>query len=208
MPACADLELCKAQGNPPLGERDGHGCRAGRGGRLHGMCGEQEEGESEMHRICNPCLDKKQKGSGGSSNQPKRRSPASAFLQQGASKKKASSASASRKRLTLAQKLEVLKLLDQKVSYAEIARRFGNGTTAIGTIKQERSKLEGDAASSARSASSKSSRGGDFPKVRPLLWFKIEQEERTNSSFAETCPPFFCVSLLCSHTFFKLSPSP
>ena len=116
MPACADLELCKAPDNPPLGERDGHGCRAGCGGRLHGMCGEQEEGESEMHHICNSCLDKKQKGSGGSSNQPKRRSPASAFLQQGASKKKASSASASRKRLTLAQKLEVLKLLDQKAS--------------------------------------------------------------------------------------------
>ena len=80
------------------------------------MCGEQEEGESEMHHICNSCLDKKQKGSGGSSNQPKRRSPASAFLQQGASKKKASSASASRKQLTLAQKLEVLKLVDQKAS--------------------------------------------------------------------------------------------
>ena len=99
------------------------------------MCGEQEEGESEMHRICDPCPDKKQQGSGGSSNQPKRRPPASAFLQQGASKKKASSASASRKRLTLAQKLEVLKLLDEKVSYAEIARRFGYGTSAIGTIK-------------------------------------------------------------------------
>ena len=39
--------------------------------------------------------------------------------------------------------------------------------------------------------------------MRPLLWFKIEREERTNSSFAETCPPFFCVSLLCSHTFFQ-----
>ena len=197
MPACADLELCKAPDNPPLGERDGHGCRAGCSGRLHGMCGEQEGGESEMHRICNPCLDNKQKGSGGSSNQPKRRSPASAFLQQGVSKKNASSASASRKRLALAQKLEVLKLLDQNVSYAEIARRFGCGTTAIETIKQERSKLEVDATSSARSVSSKRSRGEDFPKVRPLLWFKIAREERTNSSFAETCPPFFCVSLLC-----------
>ena len=39
--------------------------------------------------------------------------------------------------------------------------------------------------------------------VRPLLWFKIEREERTNSSFAETCPLFFGVSLLCSHTFFQ-----
>ena len=81
MPACADLELCKAPENPPLGGTDGHGCRAASGGRLHGICGEQEEGESEMHHICNPCLDKKQKGSGGSSNQPKRRSPTSAFLQ-------------------------------------------------------------------------------------------------------------------------------
>ena len=35
-------------------------------------CGEQEEGECEMHRICNLCLEKKQKGSGGSTNQPKR----------------------------------------------------------------------------------------------------------------------------------------
>ena len=145
-----------------------------------------------MHRICNLCFDKK-KGSGGSSNKPKRRSPASASLQQGASKKKASSASASRKRLNLAQKLEVLRRLDQKVPYAGIARRFGCATTAIGTIKQERSKLEEDAASSARSASPKSSRGGDFPKVRPLLWFKIEREERTNCSFAETCPLFVLV---------------
>ena len=80
-----------------------------------------------MHRICNPCLDKKQKGSGGSSNQPKRRSPAFALLQQGASKKKASSASASRKRLTLAQKLEVLKLLDQK-AYMDAQHKHNNET--------------------------------------------------------------------------------
>ena len=111
-----DLELCKAPDNPPLGERDGLGCRAGCGGRLHGMCDEQEEGEIEMHRICNPCLDKEQKDSGGSLDQPKHRPPASAFLQQGSSKKKASSASASRELLTLAQKLEVPKLLDQKAS--------------------------------------------------------------------------------------------
>ena len=73
MPACADLELCKAPDNPPLKEKDGHGCRAGGGGRLNGMCSEQGEGESEMNRICNPCLDKKQKGSGDSSNQLNKR---------------------------------------------------------------------------------------------------------------------------------------
>ena len=101
------------------------------------MCGEQEV-ESEMHRIiCNPCLDKKQKGSGGSSNQPERPSHASAFLQQGASKKKTSSASTSRKRLTLAQKLEVFKLLDEKV-YAEIARG-----SAVAPPRLERSGSRG-----------------------------------------------------------------
>ena len=144
---------------------------------------------------------KEQKGSGGSSNQPKRRSPASAFLQQGASKKKASSASASRKRLTLAQKLEVLKLLDQKVSYAEIARRFGGGITAIETMKQESSKLGGGTASSARSASSTSSRGGYFPKVCPRLW-----KQRTIS---QRFVPLFLVPRFFVRThLFKTSPSP
>ena len=60
MPACADLELCKLP-NRPLGEEDGHGCRLGCGGRLHGLCGEpEEEGGSEIHRVCNPCIAKKQ----------------------------------------------------------------------------------------------------------------------------------------------------
>ena len=167
------------------------------------MCGVQEEGESEMHRICNLCLDKKEGRRFLESTQASiSRICVSATRRV---QKKASSASASRKRLALAQKLEVLKLLDRKVPHAEIeiARRFGCGTTAIGTIKQARSKLEGDAASSARSASSKSSRGGDFPKVRPLLWFKIEREERTNSNFAETCPLFVWCLAPSSQTFSK-----
>ena len=157
-----------------------------------------------MHRICNPCLDKKQKGSGDSSNQPKRRFPASASLQQGASKKKASSLSAFRKRLTLAHELEVLKLLDQKVSCAEIARRFGCGATAIGTIKQERSKLEGDAASNARRASSTSSRGEDCPKVRPLVGLKLN-ERKEQAAVSQRLVPFFfwCLARLVAHIFSK-----
>ena len=82
MPACADLELCKLP-NRPLGEKDGHGCRRGCGGRLHGVCGEPEEKSGrEIHRVCNPCIAKKQK-TPDSSNQPKRASPNSELVGDG-----------------------------------------------------------------------------------------------------------------------------
>ena len=66
MLVCADQELCKLP-NRPLGEKDGHQCRLGCGGRLHGICGEpEEEGGHEIHRVCNPCIAKKQKTPGSS----------------------------------------------------------------------------------------------------------------------------------------------
>ena len=75
MPACADLELCKLP-NRPLGEKDGHGCRLGCGGRLHGICGEpEEEGGREIHRVCNPFIAKKPK-TPDSLTQPERASKA------------------------------------------------------------------------------------------------------------------------------------
>ena len=82
MPACADLELCKLP-NRPLGEKDGHGCRLSCGGRLHGICGEpEEEGGREIHRVCNPCIAKKQK-TPDTSNQPKRALPNSGLVGDG-----------------------------------------------------------------------------------------------------------------------------
>ena len=115
MPACADLELCKAPDNPPLGERDGHGCGAGCGGRLHGMCGEQEEGEPRCTAL-QPSPRQEAEGFRRLLESTQASISPASFLQQGASKKKACYASASRKRLTLAPKHEVLKLLDQKAS--------------------------------------------------------------------------------------------
>ena len=76
MPACADLELLCELPNRQLREKDGHRCRLGCGGRLHGICGEpEEEGGREIHRVCNPCIAKNQK-TPDSSNQPKRASKA------------------------------------------------------------------------------------------------------------------------------------
>ena len=66
--------------------------------------------------------------------------------------------------LSFEEKLEIIKLLDSKVARPEVARRFGCGITAIASVKREKAALEAAAATNARSASSKSARGGDFPK--------------------------------------------
>ena len=44
MPTCADGELCKAL-SKELHGNSGYACRAGCGGRLHGICGEVEDTE-------------------------------------------------------------------------------------------------------------------------------------------------------------------
>ena len=46
MPTCADGELCKAL-SKELHGNSGHACRAGCGGRLHGICGEVEDPEGK-----------------------------------------------------------------------------------------------------------------------------------------------------------------
>ena len=85
----------------------------------------------------------------------------------GTSKKYASdSKRKSRTRLNFGQKIEILELLREKVTYGEIARRFKCGATAIGKIAKERTALEEDHALGGRDSASKSTRGGAFPKVR------------------------------------------
>ncbi|CAB1113692.1 unnamed protein product [Ectocarpus sp. CCAP 1310/34] len=185
MLVCADQELCKLP-NRPLGEKDGHECRLGCGGRLHGICGEpEEEGGQEIHRVCNPCIAKKQK-TPGSSKQPKRASPESELAGDGAAAKKTKPAGkaagkagkSTRTRLNFGQQLEVLKLLDEKTTYAEIARRYSISTSAISLIKGKRQQLEQAAATNARSTTSKSSRRGDFPELEKDVLALIEEARR------------------------------
>ena len=57
---CAAAELCLISNLTPKAP-DGHQCRGGCGGRLHGICGEvEEEGESEINRLCPACYSSKQ----------------------------------------------------------------------------------------------------------------------------------------------------
>ena len=117
----------------PNGRDCGHKCRGGCGGKLHGTCGEVEDpdGDNDNHRICHTCTSNR------SLLNPAKRKQGQDFVRPRASKKTSGAAGAKkpRKRLNLGEKLEVLALLDGKVSYAEIARRYGCGTTAIGTVK-------------------------------------------------------------------------
>jgi len=134
---------------------------------------------------------KSEPGEGEPDQSNKRKPPGSTCLQHGAPKKQATSARASRTRLSLAKKLEVLRLLDEKVAYSEVCLLFGCNVATIRKMKRERRQLELDAASCARKASSKSSRGAGLPEVRcgsilndrsPAIAGCCTQRQRANTS--------------------------
>ena len=128
------------------------------------MCGEVEDIDSNNpnNRTCHTCISKR------SLSNPAKRKQGQDFLQPGTSKKHkpgAFGAKKPRKRLDLGEKLQIAELLEQKVPYTEIARRFGCGTTAVGLVKQQRETLKAAAATQSRSSSSKSARREDFLQV-------------------------------------------
>ena len=131
---CAAGDLCQLPNEEliaPNGHGCGHECRGGCGGRLHGLCGEVEDGsDTPTHRICHTCISKRSP-----SNSAKRKE-GQGFLQPDERKKKKTQESGSRKRLSFEEKLEIIKLLDSKVARPEVARRFGCGITAIASVKR------------------------------------------------------------------------
>ena len=135
--SCGAGDLCQLP-NIELTARNGrdcgHECRGGCGCKLHGTCSEVEDpgGDNDNHRICHTCISNNR-----SLSNPAKRKQEQDFVLPRASKKTSGAAGAKkpRKRLNLGEKLEALALLDGKVSYAEIARRYGCGTTAIGTVE-------------------------------------------------------------------------
>ena len=83
---CAAGDLCQLPNEEliaPNGHECGHECRGGCGGRLHGLCGEVEDGsDTPTHRICHTCISKRSP-----SNSAKRKE-GQGFLQPDARKKK------------------------------------------------------------------------------------------------------------------------
>ena len=119
---------------------DGHRCRGGCGGRLHGVCGqvveEDLDSDNPLRRICPACsagngvsnTGTPGKGKAGT-QQRGRGSPG----QQHNPQTNVGSAKA-RTHLTPEQKLEMLELLAQKVSHAELARRFGCSVRTVSNV--------------------------------------------------------------------------
>ena len=154
---CAEGELCLVQASSPEG-RDGHGCQGTCGGRLHDTCG-SVVGDNEMHRICSKCLDKKGKRKKGSPE-----GPGSGQSTSKRSKTTGGSEGASRARLTIKQKMEVVRLLDKRISHEEIADHFGCATRTVRKIKAEREKVQKEAAIAGRD-DMRTARQGEFPQV-------------------------------------------
>ena len=113
---CVEGELYLVKATTPAG-REGHGCQGKCGGRFHGVWGRVAE-DNELHRICSKC----------SAKAGKRRAIAPEGAGTGQSKRqktKEGSKSAPRKRMTTDQKVEILDILEQRVSHKQIADRFG-----------------------------------------------------------------------------------
>ena len=176
---CADGELCLVPANSPK-DPDGHGCQGGCGGRLHGICGSIADDENENHRMCSACVVKagkrKEKAAEGAETGQeqagKRKAKAAEGAGTGQSKRpntKGGVLSASRKRLTIQEKVQILQLLDKRTSHEHIADRFNCSERLVRKVKAEREVVEKEAATGGGALKTK--RRGDFPEVRhpPLL---------------------------------------
>ena len=176
---CADGELCLVPANSPK-DPDGHGCQGGCGGRLHGICGSIADDENENHRMCSACVVKagkrKAKAAEGAETGQEQAGKRKAKAAEGAgteqSKRpntKGGVLSASRKRLTIQEKVQILQLLDKRTSHEHIADRFNCSERLVRKVKAEREVVEKEAATGGGALKTK--RRGDFPEVRhtPLL---------------------------------------
>ena len=110
-------------------------------GRLHRICGEihNPDDDQDENRICQSCVAAKTADATSDRSKAAKRKEGGSFLQQDAPKKRKKD---NRKQLTSGEKLEILKLLDQKVVRGEIARRFKCGISTVGDIKKDRATLE------------------------------------------------------------------
>lgn len=183
---CAAGELCLLQDETPSAP-NGHECRGGCGGRLHGICGDIDpEGADEQARICPKCVVDSQKkstaapsgaasaGAASAARTGKRKSSStggsgsggsgsSKKIQSGAPKK---GKGASRTRLSVDQKIDILQRLDDGSTHSSLADRYNCGERTISRVQEERKELKERAASATTKGGAKSNRKGEFPKVR------------------------------------------
>ncbi|CAB1100439.1 unnamed protein product [Ectocarpus sp. CCAP 1310/34] len=167
---CAEGELCLQQDRTPQPPH-GHPCKGGCGGRLHGNCGSVFE-DNGQNRICSTCVARTSKRKA----TPAKGAGAGPFKRQKQTSGGSKKGTGSRARLDNNKKLEILKMLDQKVSHAQIADRFKCSLRLIETVKAGRQKVETGTA--AGCGSQKSARKGDFPEVRYMQCCDDEEDKQ------------------------------
>ena len=117
------------------------------------------------------------------------------------SKTTGGSEGASRARLTIKQKIEVVRLLDKRISHEEIADRFGCATRTARKIKAEREKVQKEAAIAGRD-DMRTARQGEFSQVGYTTSTAVLHRLRPCS------PLFFQIVFFRAHYFLWLcSPS-
>ena len=154
---CVEGELCHVPATSPK-PTEAHGCQGRYGGWLHGTCGSIAD-DNEMHRICSQCLAKREKRKAVAPPKLKATAPPKGA---GAGKSKARE---TKKFLTFEQKVEVLDMLQRKVSHESIADSFGCSERTVRQIKADRVTIK-EQATKAGAGGKKISRQGDFPEVR------------------------------------------
>ncbi|CAB1098201.1 unnamed protein product [Ectocarpus sp. CCAP 1310/34] len=168
---CAAGELCQLPDQTPVAPH-GHQCHGGCGGRLHGLCGEQDQdAEYEIARICFACIASKQRGSSASTAGKGKRKGSATESGDTARPKKTKPANhpdmtGSRTRMDIGTKMEILRLLDKGTrTQKSIAEQFNCGERTVRTVKAERAKIENQAAKTRSSATTrKNFWAGDFPE--------------------------------------------
>ena len=135
---CAAGELCLIP-DQSLGPNQGHGCRGGCGGRLHGLCGEEEEEDgSELYRICPTCASKRFAGAASKAAAGKRKARENATS--GSKRKKGGAGekadrTAPRTRLSVEEKMALLAEVDKGISQ-ETVGRFKCAVRTVQSINQ------------------------------------------------------------------------
>ena len=149
---CAAGELCLIP-DQSLGPNQGHGCRGGCGGRLHGLCGEQDEEDgSELYRICPTCASKRFAGAASKAVAGKRKTRENATSgskrkKDGAGKK--ADKTAPRTRLAV-EKMALLAEVDKGISQEAVTGRFKCAVRTVQSIKQNRKDIQKQADTKAK----------------------------------------------------------
>ncbi|CAN0079347.1 unnamed protein product, partial [Laminaria digitata] len=154
---CAAGELCMIPNLTPE-PPDGHRCRGGCGGRLHGVCGQVVDDESDtdnpLRRICPTCSTTAAGGDDDDVSRTIIKGKRKAGAKQAKQRARGAGqlhpqpndgSKSSRTQLTLGQKLEMLELLTQKMSHAELARRYKCSARTVSNVAQKREELEAEA---------------------------------------------------------------